>query len=84
MTMNNENFIAALREAKVLALKNYKYENCIRIACYDARIQLGYYARFGEGTEYEDLSVLWARNTNATKADIARVFDKSIKALEGK
>jgi hypothetical protein len=81
--MTNNEFCARLRKAKPITMKFYKMEGCFYLGCDSENIILGSNAIFGEGTEYERRSARWVRECKPTKADIARVFDESIKALGG-
>lgn len=84
--MTNKEFIRRLRKAKVEALRLWPDEMCIlngvreAFGCHDW-YEIG---SFGAGTEFEGASSFWVCDHAKSPADIARVFDESIKALGGK
>ena len=80
--MTNKEFCKRLRIAKKIAVKNYPREACIALACDRAGIAWWKTSHAcnaeieGAYNTYE-----WVHDHAKSTADIARVFDESIRAL---
>jgi len=79
MKISNKQFCARLRRAKKLAVLLYLDPYCIFYGCLVCGIFLGSDAIFDKGGDWEYWSDGWAQGRSC--ADIAAVFDNSIRAL---
>lgn len=77
--MTNKEFCARLRKAKKLAVSLYPKHSCIFYACLKAKIPLHKVAFFDVGSTID-----WVRFGAKSPADIAAVFDNSIRNLSEK
>lgn len=82
--MTNKEFCKRLREAKEIACAIYAknaHDLCIARACMIAGLSWYANCTFDKDGEYDSLSNWWVTLNARSTADIARVFDESIRAL---
>lgn len=81
MRISNKQFCARLRKAKKTAVRLYPHHWCIYNACRSANVNLGIVAIFDKHGVWQHLSSNWVISKAKSPADIAAVFDNSIRAL---